>query len=266
MTGKEFIEAMRAGRRLYGTMLASPSPEWPPMLAKIRPDWIFVDTEHAARNREMMSWMCRNYTAMGIPTVVRILSPDPYLACMVLDAGASGVLAPYIETVEQVKALAGAVKYRPVKGRKLDRILAGEKMDPVLEKYLAERNAGCSLLVNIESVDAMQNLDAILSVPELDGVVIGPHDLSCSLDIPEQYQHPKFLAAMEEIVVKARRYSKGAGIHFGYPAATPEVEAAFLKKGLNLFLHQTDHLSFQINMTRDLDALRKELGDPPPER
>ena len=265
MTGREFIAAMRCGRRLYGSMLASPSPEWPPLVATAGLDWLFIDTEHAARNREMASWMCRTYTAMGIPTVIRILAPDPYLACAAMDAGATGILAPYVESVDQVKAMAGAVKYRPVKGEKLKGILSGKGMEPELARYLAERNADGALLVNIESVAAMGNLDAILSVPELDGIVIGPHDLSCSLGVPEQYDHPAFLAAAEEILTKARAHGKGAGIHCAYRDGI-EPDLQFLKFGANLLVHQTDHLAFVNTMRRELGQLRREMGDAEPQK
>lgn len=264
MTGREFIAAMRSGKRLYGSMLASPSPEWPPLVAMAGLDWLFIDTEHAARNREMMSWMCRTYTAMGIPTIIRICAPDPYLACSAMDAGATGILAPYVESVEQVKTMAGAVKYRPVKGKKLKDILSGKGMEPELAAYLAERNAGGTLLVNIESVTAMRNLDAILSVPELDGIVIGPHDLSCSLGVPEQYDHPSFLAAAEEILTKARAHGKGAGIHCAYRDGI-EPDLHFLRVGANLLVHQTDHLAFVNTMQRELGRLRQEMGDQAPE-
>ena len=95
---------------------------------------------------------------MGLPPIVRIPSPDPYEASKVLDAGAAGVMAPYIETVEQVKALRGAVKLRPIKGERLKRMLDGEAVAPKLENYL-QRTAGENILIiNVESKPALDNL------------------------------------------------------------------------------------------------------------
>ena len=123
MNGTELGHALRNGRRAYGTLIVSPSPSWPNLVATIGLDFVFIDTEHIPIDRHDLSWMCRTYRAMNIAPVVRIPSPDPYQACTVLDGGACGVVAPYIESAEQVQKLVGAVKLRPIKGRKLNQIL-----------------------------------------------------------------------------------------------------------------------------------------------
>src|SRR6187402_1255357 len=118
--------------------------------------------------------MCQTYAALGLPPIVRIPSPDPYMATMVLDGGAAGIIAPYVESVEQVQALRGAVKLRPIKGQKLQHMLTGGSVEPALESYVAEGARHRILIINIESVPAMQALDDILAVPGLDAVLIGP--------------------------------------------------------------------------------------------
>src|SRR5208282_2021481 len=97
------------------------------------------------------------------------------------------------ETADQIRALAGAVKLRPLKGRRLQEALRDRNsLEPELREYVDNRNADKILIANIESVPAIENLHEICSVPGLDAVLIGPHDLSCSLGVPEQYQHPRF--------------------------------------------------------------------------
>src|SRR5262249_536207 len=151
------------------------------------------------------SWMCRTYRAMNIAPIVRIPAPDPYQATMALDGGACGIIAPYVETVEQVEALRGAVKFRPLKGKKLQNVLDGkEELNEELESYMEEKRNSQLLIINIESGPALEALDDLLNVPDLDAVLIGPHDLSCSLGVPEQYRHPKFDQAVREILQKAR--------------------------------------------------------------
>ena len=212
-----FGERLRGSRRLYGTLLVSPSPHWVPVVAGLGLDFVFIDTEHIPLDREKLAWMCRAYRAEGLPPIVRITSPDPYEACVVLDGGASGIIAPYVESPEQVAALVGAVKKRPLKGRTLAEHLAGAALEPGLRDYVAKGAAARTLIVNIESRPALAALDEILAVDGLDGVLIGPHDLSTSLGVPEQYDHPKFLAACDEIITKARARSLGAGVHAIYP-------------------------------------------------
>ena len=130
------------------------------------------------------------------------------------DGGASGVIAPYVESATQVQQLRGAVKKRPLKGKKLEETLAGKPLQPSLDEYVSQSAENRLLIVNIESVPAMDALESILKVPDLDGVLIGPHDLTCSLAIPEQYDHPIFLDACESIFKMARKHGVGAGIHF----------------------------------------------------
>ena len=77
--------SLQAGRRVYGTLITSSSPLWPPFIKRTGVDFVFIDTEHVALDRETVSWMCRAYAALGITPIVRIPSPCPYAACQVLD-------------------------------------------------------------------------------------------------------------------------------------------------------------------------------------
>jgi 2-keto-3-deoxy-L-rhamnonate aldolase RhmA len=257
MTAVKLAQLLRSGHHVFGTLIVSPSPRWPDAVRGCGLDFVFVDTEHIALDRAELSWMCQTYAAIGLPPLVRIPSPDPFAATMALDGGAAGIVAPYIETAEQVRVLRGAVKLRPIKGRKLRQFLDGAKIEPELESYLSEGAKSRLLIVNIESVPALDALDEILAVPDLDAVLIGPHDLSCSLCVPEQYNHPKFLAACETIFRKARAAGVGAGIHFW---GSVEEHARFLKLGANLLIHSGDISLFQKHLRQDLEAVRQAAG------
>lgn len=258
MTPKELRAAMRSGQRVYGTLVAADSPRWPDFVKPIGLDYVFIDTEHIALDRKEMSWMCQTYAALGLPPIVRIPSPDPYEASKVLDAGAAGVMAPYIETVEQVKALHGAVKLRPIKGQRLQRMLDGEPVAPKLANYL-QRTAGENILIiNVESKPAMDNLDEILKVEGLDGVLIGPHDLSCSLDVPEEYESPVFDAAVRTIIKKTRAAGVAAGIQ---TMENIEQTVSWAEEGMNLILQSADIAAMQVLLSAQVNKLRTKLGD-----
>jgi 2-keto-3-deoxy-L-rhamnonate aldolase RhmA len=257
MTFTNLRQRLVAGEMLFGTLIVSPSPLWPDAVRDCGLDFVFIDTEHIALDRAQLSWMCRTYVALGLPPLVRIPSPDPYAATMVLDGGAAGVIAPYVETVEQVRALRGAVKMRPIKGQKLEQMLAGAKAEPELESYLRDGAKNRLLIVNIESVPAINALDAILAVPGLDAVLIGPHDLSCSLGLPEHYDHPAFLAACETIFRKARLAGLGAGIHFW---GGVDQQARFLQLGANLLIHSADITLFKKHLRAELNAVKQAVG------
>jgi 4-hydroxy-2-oxoheptanedioate aldolase len=261
MTPSQLRAALRAGRRVYGTLIVSDSPRWPAQVVQIGLDFVFIDTEHIAIDRAPLSWMCQTYAALGLPPIVRIPSPDPYAATMALDAGAAGVVAPYVETVEQVQALRGAVKLRPIKGAKLDAALSGRTpLDPALVDYQRTRSAENILVINIESRPAMENLDALLAVPDVDAALIGPHDLSCSLGLPEKYDAPEFNVAVRAIVRGARARGVGAGIHSWFGVAR---EAAWARDGMNFFIHAADIIAMREKLSAEVRELRTLLGDAP---
>ncbi len=259
MTGRELRQALHAGRNVYGSSILASMPMWPKAIAHAGLDFVFLDTEHVARDRVMLSWMCRAYAALGLPPLVRIPSPDPYLACVALDDGAVGLIAPYVETAAQVRALVGATKFRPLKGARLEAALdEPNTLEPELRTYVNARCADNVLIVNVESGPAIQNLDEILSVPGLDAVLIGPHDLSCNLGVPEDYRHPKFLNAVNSILTRARARGIGAGVHFW---SGTDLEIAFAKAGGNLIIHSSDITLFSQALRAEVAQLCQALGD-----
>ena len=260
MTGKEFRQALKEGKSVFGTLIVSPSPKWIDVIGQLNLDFVFIDTEHIAIDRHQLSWMCHAYAGKGLVPVVRIPSPDPYQACMALDAGAKGIVAPYIETIDEVQGLAGTIKNRPIKGKKLSEYLYGKKeMEPELREYLKKYNEDHVFIINVESQTAIDNLDDILKVPGLDAVLIGPHDLTCNLGVPEQYDHPKFKTAVEDIFTRARKAGIGAGMHVFYNNSVNH-ELEWADKGANLILHSGDINRFAHIMADDINKLREATG------
>jgi 2-keto-3-deoxy-L-rhamnonate aldolase RhmA len=258
MTGRDIIRALHEGRHVFASAIVGISPQWPELAKKLGIDFVFVDTEHIPLDRQTLSYLCQTYQALGLPPVVRIPCNDPFEACKALDAGAGGIIGPYVETAEQVRGLAGAVKLRPLKGRRLaDALRDPATLEPELAAYLEQRNGDKVLIVNIESVPAIENLHDICAVPGLDAVLIGPHDLSCSLGIPEQYGHPRFDEAVRTIFRVAREHGVGAGIHFWLGL---EQEITWAKAGGNLVMHASDLAAFSRTLKAEIDHLRQALA------
>ncbi|MBU2907360.1 MULTISPECIES: aldolase/citrate lyase family protein [Arenibacter] len=246
-------------QNIYGTCILSTSPIWSKVVKGTGLDFVFLDTEHVPLDRTELTFLCQVYSAHGMDPIVRIPSPDPYAACMAKDAGAVGVLAPYIENIGQVQQIVGATKYRPLKGERLQNVLTGkEELSTVLKSYLQNFNQDSLCLINIESTIAVQRLDELLSVPGLDGIVIGPHDLSINMGLPEQYDHPDFEKAVKEIIHKARGKGLAAGIHF---PAHPEYQIKYVKEGANIVLHSSDMRLFSQKLSEDLNNIKKAVGD-----
>ena len=260
MTGNELRRKIHAGERVYGSLIVADSPRWLGVMKDTGLDYVFIDLEHISIDRKTVSWMCQGYRQQGIPPVVRIPSPDPYEATKALDAGACGILAPYVETVEEVEGLIAAVKTRPLKGTKVKNFISG-KSEPIspLKEYLGGHNRDHVLLINIESRTGVENLDRLLSYDEVDGIVVGPHDLSCSHDMPEAYEDPRFVELVSSVIRKARSMGKGAGIHVTWQGNLQEIKWA--EEGANIILHKADIIVFSQHMRKELDEMKEVLGD-----
>ncbi len=168
------------------------------------------------------------------------------------------MLAPYIESPEQVRELVGATKLRPLKGKRLT--VAWQKQDsfePDLAGYLSNWNKENFLMINIESAPAMERLDSILAEPGLDGVIIGPHDLSLSLGLPEQYRDPQFESAVQRIICEVKGKGLSVGIHLSQEA---ELQIKWAKAGANIILHSSDIALFQQRLTEDISSIRRGLS------
>ena len=261
MNGYELLHRLRGRQRVYGTLVVSTSPHWPTAVKTAGADFVFIDTEHIAIDRTTLAWMCQTYRALDVAPLVRVYAPDPYLACVALDNGAAGVIAPYVECPEQVLKLRGAVKLRPLKGDFQDGVLRGrDEMTPELSNYVHQRNAGNVLVVNIESVPALERLDEILEIGGPDAVLVGPHDLSSSLGVPERYDSPEFLDAVRSIIARCSARGIGVGVHF-WESIERELEWAAL--GANLIVHSSDITLFSRKLAEDLDRFRRTLDETP---
>jgi len=257
MTGGQMRKALHEGRRVYGSALTNPSVWGISNYAQL--DFAFIDNEHCPLGRESTMTLCQAYKAHGLVPVVRIPIAEPILACKAIDAGANGIICPYMEDPERVREMVGAVKYRPLKGEKLSRFLRdGAGVEPVTLDYLNQKNQDNILIINVESVPAMKRLDELLAVDGLDAVLIGPNDLSISLNLPDEYENPKFIAAAEEIITKARQAGKGAGIHYW---DSLDRERHYLKIGANLVVHASDIGEASKAINAAVSSLRDTFGD-----
>ena len=265
MVGNDFRNALREGKHVYGTQISSTSPKMFDSVISLGIDFVFFCNEHVQYNPETLSWMCNAFKAAGVNPLVRILEPSPFLATQALDAGACTVLVPYVEEIEDVIALIGAVKYRPLKGKKLMRILHGEeKPCEELKQYLIHNNRNNSLVLNIESEKGVAMMNEYLSIqsldgPAVDGLMIGPHDLSTSYSMPEKYFSKEFLALTEGIIKNARAKGVAVGGHTGYRDSL-DLQLEWAKMGATMLLHCSDAFLSANQLNNDLNKIKKLLG------
>ena len=260
MQGREVRQSLKLGRRVYGThMVDAAHPEQIQWLVDGQLDFVFICTEHIPIDREKVNWMCHMFACHGVSPIVRIPYPSGRWAGMMLDGGAQGIVAPYVETIAEVDEVIGAVRYRPVKGKFLNELIHGErKLTTKMAAYLEEFNRDTYLIIGIESIHAIENLESLICRDEVDGVFLGPHDISCSMEIPEEFDNPIFQDTIREVVIECRRLGKGVGIHTNYEI---EFNQLMLDVGLNFVLHGSDMVHSMNMLQRDFAKLRSLHGD-----
>ena len=208
-------QKLAAGGTVFGTFLQRmTNPAFVAALPAEGLDFVVCNTEHNALNLSDFLPMRCTLKAHGIACVARVHSRVPDDIAKVCDTY-DGVVIPYVEDVEEAKRLVAAAKYRPLKGEALERVITtGQWPSEASREYVEQHNAGTLCLPMIESVKSIENLDAICQIPGVDAVFVGPNDLSVSMGIPEQRDHPDFIEAMQRIIDIAAKHGIAAGAHF----------------------------------------------------
>lgn len=260
MRGKQIRENLRSGKRIYGTHVLSFGDAFTTsMLAEVKMDFVFICTEHIPIDRAEVSTMCKFFASKNISPIVRIPYPSTRWAAMALDGGAQGIVAPYVETVEEVKALAGAVRYRPIKGKFCSDLVNGVREPKEKTKRFLERfNEDRYLIIGVESVEAINKLEALVSIDGVDAVFLGPHDITVSMEIPEEYDNPEFIALVTDVIKRCRKLGKGVGIHMD---SMRESCKPFLDAGMNWVLNGATIVKTRDRLVEDFRTLRNRYGD-----
>jgi 4-hydroxy-2-oxoheptanedioate aldolase len=254
MNGYELKQKMQAGGIIYGMMLSmSRNPRWGAAMSGFGLDYVVIDTEHSPRGRHDVADFISAFTYSGVVPIVRVPIPDSHYVTMALDAGAQGVLAPYCETVDEVKEVVAAAKWKPLKGALARKAIeTGELPSEETRTYLENRNRNNICIIGIESVPAIENLDNILSVDGIDAVFVGPNDLSISLGVPDQYDHPDYEAALREVI----RICKAHTVPNLFHHQTVELSTRWLREGVRWVLYSSDSRQMHNGVREDFGRIK----------
>ena len=263
MRGEQLRAKLHAGERVYGICMEGyGQPRHPKYFADVGLDYVWLDSEHSPANRETIAWAIQAYAANNVAPIVRIPEISAARAAMVVDAGAHGVIVPYVETVEQVRAIAGAIKYRPLKGAALTAAVErGEYSNAETKAYLENYNRDINLIIMIESPTGVQNLPDLLAVPGVDAILIGPHDLTVSHGIAEQYDHPLFEQTVEKIIDTCQAHHIAVGMHF--ISGSVDWALRWAQRGFNFISYRGDTLFTARGIRSELHYLREQLDGVP---
>jgi len=218
-------------------------------------DFVVLDMEHtgfdAERIADQMAW----FKATPIAPFVRVPQGLYHFLARTMDAGALGVMVGNVETPEQAHEVVNAVKYAPMGRRGLGLGTAhNDYVPPDTVAYLREANENSTVICQIESTTGLANLDPIASTPGVDVLWVGHFDLTQSMGIPAQFQHPEFLDALRRVVDAARRYSKRAGIQPGNTAQADQ----WLEIGFDVISWGVDIAVYREALRSAISVLRQK--------
>ena len=217
----------KEGKPVLGAVMATPSLGNMQVLSRSGLDYVWIDMEHGPINLESAHALI--LATQGTPAIpiVRIPWKEEWMAKRVMDAGAMGVVFPFIKTREEAEAAVAAVKYPPQGVRGFSPSLAAYRQGLPLTDYPAWANENILCLLLIEHREAVEHIDAILSVPGVDAAIIGHMDLSGSFGLLGQITHPEVAGAMDATLAAGKRH----GVPVGIAATTPEAIQKRLGEG-----------------------------------
>ncbi|MDR2308605.1 MAG: 4-hydroxy-2-oxoheptanedioate aldolase [Paucimonas sp.] len=207
-----FKQRLLSGQAQIGLWLGLADPYCAELAANAGFDWLLLDGEHAPNDLRGLLGQLQAVAPYPGQAVVRPVVGDTALIKQLLDIGAQTLLVPMVESAAQAEHLVRAMRYPPAGLRGVGSALARASRWNSIAGYLDQADAQMCLLVQVESREGLANLDAICAVDGVDGVFIGPADLSAAMGHRGNPGHPEVQAAIEDAIVRIQQAGKAAGI------------------------------------------------------
>jgi 2-dehydro-3-deoxyglucarate aldolase len=205
-------EKLHCGQPALGGWMMIGHPTVAEVMAGEGFDWLAVDMEHTSTGVRAFHEMALAVKGSGCDLLARLHSCDPVQAKLVLDAGATGIIVPSVNTPEEAARAVAMAKFPPQGFRGASFCRASDH-GRNFAAYYAAHNRNVLVVVMLEHVEAVRRADEILATPGIDAALIGPYDLSASMGLAGQVDHPQMVAAQQTILDACRRQGVAAGIH-----------------------------------------------------
>ncbi len=207
---------LQQGNLSIGTWITLGHASIAEIFAKAGFDWLVVDLEHSTISIEQAGELIRTIDLAGVAPLVRLTFNDINQIKRVMDAGAHGIVVPNINTPQEAKDAVLATRYAPL-GRRGVGLGRAQKYGPGFKDYLDWQKDAPVVIVMIEHESALDHLEDIFAVPGVDGFIIGPYDLSCSMGMPGEFERPEFIAVMQRILNAGLKAGCAPGLHIVEP-------------------------------------------------
>jgi 2-keto-3-deoxy-L-rhamnonate aldolase RhmA len=249
----ELKKRLQAGEVTIGGWLSFSSADAAEIMAGVGFDWLVIDTEHAPFTLERLETVLMAFNGRSTTPIVRVPWNDRVMIKQVLDLGAEGILVPQVGSVEEAEAAIAACTYVPDGGRGFGPRRASDYYRQTAE-YIRTANTGVLVALQIEHIKAVEEIRHIAAVPGIDVIVLGPMDLSGSMGLLGQLQHPQVVAAIEKVMAEAKR----VGIPVGVPIdAGPQVLLEWAARGCQFVFSCEDHSMLRRSATDTLAQFRQ---------
>jgi 2-keto-3-deoxy-L-rhamnonate aldolase RhmA len=235
-----------------GAWMALAHPGIAELLCAAGYDWVAIDLEHTTISLGEAEALIRVIDGRGVTPLVRLTSNDAQQIKRVLDAGAHGVIVPNIKSREELLRAFRAMHYPP-RGERGVGLGRAQGYGASFQDYRAWLDEHAVLIAQVEHVDALANLEELFGSPELDAFLVGPYDLSASMGLAGQFEHPSFVAALAKIRAAAAAADKPAGYHVVEP--DPEALRARVAEGYRLLAYSVDFRLLDVACRQGLRAL-----------
>lgn len=230
-------EKLAAHEVVIGGWVMIGHPACAEIMARTGLDWVCIDLEHTATDLSTTENLIRAIEVGGSAPLVRLTNNDPNLIKRVMDSGATGVIVPMVETPDQARTAVEALYYPP-RGKRGVGLARAQQYGPGFAAYREWLDSQAVCIVQIEHIDAVARVREILSVPGVDGYMLGPYDLSASMGLSGQLDHPDVLAAIDTVRLTAQDIRKPGGIHVVEP--DPARLKAAIEKGFTFIAYGID--------------------------
>lgn len=228
---------LSSGKPTIGSWLQLPDISVAEIMGQAGYDWVAIDLEHGSFSTQSLPAICMALELGDTLPFVRVAQPVSKDIKQALEAGARGLIFPMISNAEELKKAIDWANYPPYGTRGVGYSRANF-FGKNFSEQVPESSKDLVLVAQIEHIQAVQSLDEILVVDRLDAILIGPYDLSASMGLTAQFDHPDFIAVIKGIEEKARRHSIPFGLHIVQP--DPDALSRRIEEGHQFIAYGTD--------------------------
>jgi 2-dehydro-3-deoxyglucarate aldolase/4-hydroxy-2-oxoheptanedioate aldolase len=216
-------------------------------------EYVFFDMEHSGNSFDTINRGLRYFEAAGVPAMVRVPSDAYDHIARALDIGAEGIVVPMLGSAEQARAILDKMKYTPKGKRGLGLALGNDRyhMSPVKDALRAANQRNCFIAL-IETAEGVAEVEKIAALDGVDVLWVGHADLSASMGIPGEYDHPDFKRALERVLKAGKKHGKGLGRMVTDVASG----VALAKEGWDLIVYHGDAWLMQVAIREGIDGIK----------